>query len=193
MKTLILILIALCGVAAAQAPAAAEETAPRTAVKSDTYVIGAEDVIAVDVWHEQEISRVVPVRPDGKIALPLAGEFEAAGKTAAQLEADITKRLESLIQKPQVTVIVQDVRSQKFSIMGEVNRPGAYPRNEGMTVLEAIAAAGGLKDFANTKKIYILRRDESGTKRINVRYKELLNGKDDPAAIIQARDVVMIP
>jgi len=88
---------------------------------------------------------------------------------------------------------VQEVKSQKFSIMGEVNRPGAYALDKNMTVLEAIAAAGGLKDFANTKKMYILRRDGNATSRIKINYKDLLEGKQDNAALLQARDTVVVP
>lgn len=188
----VVLLMSICLAAGAQDPKAAA-AAPAKTGPAGSYVIGVEDVISVNVWHEPEISRVIPVRPDGKIALPLAGEFDVAGKTAKQLEADITKKLETLIQNPQVTVIVQDVKSQKFSIMGEVNRPGAYPLDKNMTVLEAIAAAGGLKDFANTKKMYILRREDKGTTRIKINYKDLLEGKDDKAAMLQARDTVVVP
>ena len=159
------------------------------------YLIGTEDVLAINVWHEAEMSRAVPVRPDGKISLPLAGEFQAAGLTPGQLEDAIRTKLQTLMQNPQVTVMVQEVRSQRFSIMGEVNRPGAYPLNGKMSVLEAIAAAGGLRDFAKTKKMYILRRTSDGsTTRVKVDYKGLVEGKvDDPAMTLQPRDTVVVP
>jgi polysaccharide export outer membrane protein len=181
----------------ANPPAQANSASTAAAMEATdpAYKIGTEDVLAVNVWHETEMSRAVPVRPDGKISLPLAGEFQAAGLTPAQLEEAIRTKLQTLMQNPQVTVMVQEVRSQKFSIMGEVNRPGAYPLNGRMTVLEAIAAAGGLRDFAKTKKMYILRRTPDGaTTRVKVDYKGMVEGKvDDPAMTLQARDTIVVP
>jgi polysaccharide biosynthesis/export protein len=177
------------------APAPAKSTAAAKSTADAAYLIGTEDILAINVWHEAEMSRAVPVRPDGKISLPLAGEFQAAGLTPPQLEEAIRTKLQSLMQNPQVTVMVQEVRSQRFSIMGEVNRPGAYPLNGKMSVLEAIAAAGGLRDFAKTKKMYILRRANDGsTARVKVDYKGLVEGKvDDPAMTLQPRDTVVVP
>jgi polysaccharide export outer membrane protein len=198
-KNLIIGLLALAAslACAAQAPAADKKAAnpPTQAVSDPGYQIGTEDILAINVWHEAEMSRAVPVRPDGKISLPLAGEFQAAGLTPAQLESAIRTKLQTLMQNPQVTVMVQEVRSQRFSIMGEVNRPGAYPLNGRMTVLEAIAAAGGLRDFAKTKKMYILRRaTDSATTRVKVDYKGMVEGKvDDPAMTLQPRDTVVVP
>ena len=188
---------ALTGFAQSPAKEKTGAAAP-SAMKSTTdpaYLIGTEDVLAINVWHEAEMSRAVPVRPDGKISLPLAGEFQAAGLTPAQLEEAIRRKLQTLMQNPQVTVMVQEVRSQRFSIMGEVNRPGAYPLNGKMSVLEPIAAAGGLRDFAKTKKMYILRRANDGsTSRVKVDYKGLVEGKvDDPAMTLQPRDTVVVP
>ena len=121
------------------APAA---SAPAATNADSAYVIGSEDVLTVNVWHEPEMSRQLTVRPDGKISLPLAGEFQAAGVTASDLENSIAKKLASLIQNPQVTVIVQDIKSQRFNIMGEVNRPGTYPLQSDMTIIDAgIASA----------------------------------------------------
>jgi polysaccharide export outer membrane protein len=178
-------LLGLVSAAAAQnagAPAAkdSEKQESKAPAKSgDEFVIGADDILAINVWREPEMSRVVPVRPDGKISLPLLGEFEAAGSTAKQLEARILKALSEIVQNPQVTVIVQEIRSRKFSISGEVNKPGAYPITGTLTVIDAVAMAGGLRDFANPKKMYILRPKEGGAvTRINVNYKDALEGKD---------------
>jgi polysaccharide export outer membrane protein len=180
---------------AANPPAQTSNPPAQAATTDPSYQIGTEDVLAINVWHETEMSRAVPVRPDGKISLPLAGEFQAAGLTPAQLEDAIRTKLQALMQNPQVTVMVQEVRSQRFSIMGEVNKPGAYPLNGRMTVLEAIAAAGGLRDFAKTKKMYILRRTPDGaTARVKVDYKGMVEGKvDDPAMTLQARDTIVVP
>ena len=134
------------------------------------------------------------VRPDGKISLPLLGEFDAAGATARQLEEKIRKQLETIVTNPQVTVIVQDIRSQKFSITGEVMRPGTYPLSSQMTLLDAVALAGGLRDFANAKKMYVLRRSISGeTSKISVNYKQVLGGNASQNLVLQARDTVVVP
>ena len=153
------------------------------------YVIGTEDVVIVNVWHEPEMSRSLTVRPDGKISLPLAGEFQAAGVTAADLEDSITKKLTSLIQNPQVTVIVQEIKSKRFNIMGEVNRPGTYPLQSDMTVIDAVALAGGLRDFAKPKKMYVLR----GNSKIPVNYKEVIGGKLGANLKLQTKDTVVVP
>ena len=104
----------------------------------DKFVIGMDDVLAINVWKETEISRSVPVRSDGKISLPLAGEVQAAGQTPRQLEAEIAKRLQSYISEPEVTVIVQQINSQKFNILGQVVKPGSYPLANSPTILDSV-------------------------------------------------------
>lgn len=167
---------------------------PAVSQGGEDFVIGTEDILAINVWREPEMSRVVPVRPDGKISLPLIGEFEAAGSTARQLEAKLAKKLETIVNNPQVTVIVQEIRSQKYSIMGEVNRPGSFMMTPQMTVLDAIAVAGGLRDFAKAKKMYILRRGPNNTTtKIPVNYKEIMNGSSGQNIVLQARDTIVVP
>src|SRR5215472_1014585 len=129
------------------------------------FVIGAGDVLMVNVWRESEISRTVPVRPDGKISLPLVGDVIANGRTPKQLEDEITHLLHGYIANPQVTVVLQEVKSEKVNILGQVIKPGTYDMRPQMTVLDAIALSGGLKDFARVRKIYVLRIDENGTPR----------------------------
>jgi polysaccharide biosynthesis/export protein len=179
----------------ADAAKTAEAEKPATESKAGAdFVIGPEDILDINVWREPEMSRIVPVRPDGKISLPLIGEFEAAGSTAKQLEAKLVAKLDAIVTNPQVTVIVRDIRSQKFSIMGEVNKPGSYPFSGQMTVLDAVAGAGGLKDFANPKKMYILRRLPNGnSQRIPVNYKSILNGDDGQNVALQIRDTIIVP
>ncbi len=192
----IMVLGALAATAAAQQKSA-DQAKPAVAASSqggEDFVIGTEDILGINVWREPEMSRVVPVRPDGKISLPLLGEFEAAGSTAKQLEASISKKLETIVTNPQVTVIVMEIRSQKYSIMGEVNRPGTFPLTPQMTVLEAVAVAGGLRDFAKPKKMYILRRGPNNTPtKIPVNYKEILNGAAGQNNMLQARDTIVVP
>jgi polysaccharide biosynthesis/export protein len=194
--TAIILLGAVAATAAAQQKTADQAKPAMTATSQggDDFVIGTEDILAINVWREPEMSRVVPVRPDGKISLPLMGEFMAAGSTAKQLEASISKKLETIVTNPQVTVIVQEIRSQKYSIMGEVNRPGSFPLTPQMTLLDAVAVAGGLRDFAKAKKMYILRRGPNNTStKIPVNYKEILNGAAGQNIVLQARDTIVVP
>jgi polysaccharide export outer membrane protein len=181
------------------APAAPTPTDPGPVAQvkphDDTFVIGADDVLAISVWKEPDVSRVVPVRSDGKISLPLAGEVQAGGTTPRQLEKAIAAKLQSYISDPEVTVIVQQINSQKFNILGVVARPGAYPLTNGATVLDAIALAGGFRDFAKQKSIYILRQGPDGTQtRIPFNYKDVIKGKNVEQNIrLQPRDTVVVP
>ncbi len=167
----------------------------RAGHSDSSYVIGANDVLAINVWKEPEISRSVPVRSDGKISLPLVGELQAGGQTPRQLEQEITKRLQSYISEPEVTVIVTDSKSQKVNILGMVARPGEYLLTSSTTVLDAIAMAGGFKDFAKQKSIYVLRQAADGTqKRIPFNYKDVIKGKNPEQNIrLQAGDTVVVP
>jgi len=182
----------------AQADKQASETkaeGSRAAHSDSSYVIGANDVLAINVWKEPDISRSVPVRSDGKISLPLVGELQAGGETPRQLEQEITKRLQSYISEPEVTVIVTASNSQKVNIMGMVSRPGAYLLTSSTTVLDAIAMAGGFKDFAKQKSIYVLRQAPDGTqKRVPFNYKDVIKGKNaDQNIRLQAGDTVVVP
>src|SRR5437868_13248638 len=161
----------------------------------DTFIIGVEDVLAVNVWKETEVSRSVPVRSDGKISLPLVGEVQAAGETPHQLELAIAKRLQSYISEPEVTVIVQQINSQKFNILGQVTKPGFYSLVNSPTVLEALAMAGGFRDFAKKKSIYVLRQNPDGTTaRLPFNYKDVIQGKNATQNVkLQPHDTVYVP
>jgi polysaccharide export outer membrane protein len=161
----------------------------------DNFVIGNDDVLAINVWKEPDISRSVPVRSDGKISLPLVGEVQAAGRTPLKLEQDIAAKLKSFIGEPEVTVIVQQINSQKFSILGQVNRPGSYAITDSATVLEAIALAGGFRDFAKQKSIYVLRQSADGAQsRISFNYKEVVKGQNPGQNIkLQPHDTIVVP
>lgn len=161
----------------------------------DTYVIGVDDVLAINVWKEPDVSRTVPVRSDGKISLPLAGEVQASGDTPLQLEKVLAAKLQSFISEPEVTVIVSEIKSQKFNILGMVSKPGAYPLTNSSTVLDAIAQAGGFRDFAKQKSIYILRQNPDGSQsRLPFNYKEVIKGKDSAQNIkLQPRDTIVVP
>jgi polysaccharide export outer membrane protein len=161
----------------------------------DTFVIGNDDVLAINVWKEPDISRSIPVRSDGKISLPLAGEVQATGQTPLKLEQEIAARLKNYIGEPEVTVIVQQINSQKFNILGQVTRPGSYPIANAATVLDAIAVAGGFRDFAKQKSIYILRQNADGSQaRLRFNYKEVVKGENPAQNIkLQPRDSIVVP
>jgi polysaccharide export outer membrane protein len=161
----------------------------------DSFVIGNDDVLAINVWKEPDISRSIPVRSDGKISLPLVGEVQAAGRTPLKLEVEIAGRLKNYISEPEVTVIVQQINSQKFNILGQVSRPGTFVISNSLTVLDALALAGGFRDFAKQKSIYVLRQNADGTQtRIPFNYKEVIKGQNPAQNIkIQPRDTIVVP
>ena len=183
------------GANAAQPPAA-DALPPRVAnVRPDTYIIGSDDVLAINVWREPEISKTVPVRPDGMISLPLLGEIKARGLTPVQLEGQIGDSLKKIMSDPQVTVIVSQVNSLTFNIMGQVARPGYFPLTRPITVLDAIALCGGFRDFAKQKKIYVLRTSPDGKQqRLKFNYKEVIKGKNMAQNIqLQPHDTLVVP
>ena len=177
-----------------QNKSAGQAAAHAAQASDDSYVIGANDMLSINVWKEPEVSRSLPVRSDGKISLPLVGELQAAGQTPHQLELEIAKHLQSYISEPEVTVIVTDSKSQKINILGMVAKPGSYLLTGSTTVLDAIAMAGGFKDFAKQKSVYILRRGPGGEKRIPFNYKDVIKGKNsDQNIVLQAGDTVVVP
>ncbi len=163
--------------------------------RSSDYVIGNEDVLAVNIWKEPELSKTVPVRPDGKITLPLIGDIQASGLTPRNLQTNIATGLQSYVSNPEVTVIVQEVRSQKFNIVGEIAKPGSYPLADPMTVLDAIAVGGGLRDFAKGGRIYVLRSKSDGTHaKFLFDYKQVIRGKKLSENIqLRPGDTIVVP
>lgn len=161
----------------------------------DSFVIGNDDVLAINVWKEPDISRSIPVRSDGKISLPLAGEVQAAGQTPLKLEQEIAGKLKNYISEPEVTVMVQQINSQKFNVLGQVTRPGSYVIANSPTVLDAIAAAGGFRDFAKQKSIYVLRQNSDGTEaRLQFNYKQVIKGVNPGQNVkLQPRDTIVVP
>ena len=143
------------------------------AVDPNKYSIGAEDVLYVLVWREPDFTKMVMVRPDGKITMPLIGDLPAAGMTPVQLTKDLTEKLSNYVNRPDVTVTVQEVRSKKYYVDGEMNRPGEFPLITPTKILEAISKAGGFKEFADQKRVVILR----GNKTFKFNYKEVIKGK----------------
>jgi polysaccharide export outer membrane protein len=201
------LLIILTGSLLGQAPAPSQAnrgvplaTAPASPVaqsgnkpSDDSFVIGNDDVLAINVWKEPDFSRSIQVRSDGKISLPLMGEVRAAGRTPAQLEQDITAKLLNYITKPQVTVMVEQINSKKVNVLGQVAKPGSYSLTLAPTVVDAIAAANGPKDFAKQKSIYILRQNPAGGQtRIVFNYKDFLKGKTQNVKL-EPHDTVVVP
>jgi len=179
------------------APAAS----PVTSVPSDTpipsdYVIGPGDVLQISVWKNDTLSRVVPVRPDGKISMPLLHDVSAAGLTAMQLRDKISRALAEFLPNPEVAVAVTDVRSMRVSVLGEVQKPGVLELRGTTTILEAIAMAGGFRDFASPSKITVIRTDAGGqTQKIRFNYNRAVsNGSsDEKNLVLKPGDVVVVP
>jgi polysaccharide export outer membrane protein len=168
--------------------------AHKAATADPNYVIGGQDGIDISVWKEPELTRSVQVRPDGKISLPLLNDVQAAGLTPTQLAEQLTESLKKFVTNPQVTVIVTAINSQRIYILGEVNRAGAYPLLPNMTILQGLSSAGGFTQFANMKKIYMLRTENGKQVKYPFNYKEVINGKSpDENVTLRAGDTIVVP
>ena len=178
-----------------QAPSAQQTAARSVAAVDPSYVIGEDDVLGINVWNEPNLKQPVSVRPDGKISLPLVGDIQAAGRTPAQLQQDIAVKLQNYINHPDVTVIVQQINSKKYNVLGRVMKPGAFSLSTTTTVLDAIAQAGGFQDFAKQKDIYVLRRNPNGgDTRLRFNYKEVIKGKNLEQNIkLEPNDTIVVP
>ena len=179
-------------------PDAAKPVAPATsspvAANDPDYKIGPQDVLTINVWKEPDVSREVPVRPDGKISLPLLNDVEAAGLTPMQLANSLTESLKKFISGPQVTVIVKEINSRRVYVIGEVVRAGTFPLLPKMTVLQIVSSCGGFTQFANPKKIYVLRTKDGKQTKIPFNYKEVVSGKNPEQNIeLQPGDTIVVP
>lgn len=164
------------------------------AAASAEYVIGPEDVLNINVWKEAELSGAVPVRPDGKISLPLLNDVQAAGSTPMALTTQLTEKLKKFLEDPRVTVTVSAINSQRVYLVGQVARPGAFPLTPQMTVLQALSSAGGLAEFANGSKVYILRNENGSQVKLPFDYKAVLNGqKGDQNILLKSGDTIVVP
>jgi polysaccharide export outer membrane protein len=169
--------------------------APPAGTADRDFVIGPGDVLGINVWKEPDISRVIPVRSDGKISLPLVGELQASGQTPRALEAEISRGLRAYISEPTVAVIVQEIRSRQYNILGQVTKPGSYMLLNSATVLDAIAVAGGFRDFAKKKSIYVLRRDSTGKEsRLPFNYTKVIKGGNlEQNVVLRPGDTIVVP
>lgn len=178
---------------ASGAPASEQKAPAKSGTPDPNYVIGPQDVLDVSVWKEPEVSRSVPVRPDGRISLPLLNDVQAAGLTPAQLTTQIATGLSKFMTDPEVTIIVTQINSKRVYVLGEVTRPGGYLLLPGTTILQAISDAGGLTQFSNGKKIYVLRQDGGKQNKIFFNYKEVLDGKNpDQNIVLRSGDTVVV-
>lgn len=167
----------------------------KLATSEDSFVIGPGDVLAISVWKEPDISRSIPVRSDGQISLPLIGEIQASGQTPRQLGVAIASALQVYISEPEVTVIVQEIKSRSYNVLGSVAKPGSYSLSSPVTVLDAIAIAGGFRDFAKKKSMFVLRRTPEGQEsRIGFNYNKVIKGKNpEQNVILRPGDTIVVP
>lgn len=171
-------------------PAAAK--APASVAGAD-YIIGPDDTLHISVWKEPDLTETLPVRPDGKISMPLLNDVPAAGMTPTQLAASITEKLKKYVADPRVTVVVTAMNSQKVYVTGEVLHPGPMPLTANMTVLQALSSAG-FTQFANTKGIYVLRTVDGKQQKVPVNYKRLIKGEGvDQNVMLKPGDTVVVP
>ena len=161
--------------------------------ESIDYRIGPEDVLDIAVWHNEAMSRTVPVRPDGKISLPLLNEVQAAGLTPMQVRDALSKKLEEYMPNPEVSVIVKEVHSFKVSVVGEVKRPGRHELKSRATVLDVLAMAEGLGEFAARGRIFILRREGNTVKRIPFNYNKVVSEDGVENILLQPGDIIVVP
>lgn len=178
---------------AATAPVAAQVTAPQAARTSpeSAYTIGSSDVLQVIVWKEPDLTREVTVRIDGMITVPLLGDLQAAGRTTGQLAATLTQGLKQYIETPRVTVGVGQTNSARFYVVGQVGKSGEFFMSGRTTVLQALALAGGFRDFAKTDSIVIVRRDQTV---VPVNYKRITDGRDlSQNVVLLPEDTIVVP
>ena len=192
---LALLLLSMAATAGAQqgSGAAATQPAPGNGVNvPPDYKLVVGDKLRIEVYKDQQLSQSLQIRPDGKITLPLIGDVMAAGQTPLALRDSIATSLKEYITNPVVTVIVVETQPQTFSVMGEVNDPGVHPYKGMVTMLDALAMAGGFKDFANTKNIIIQRSTPTGLQRIPFNYKDAVK-RDSKPVYVQPGDIIIVP
>jgi polysaccharide export outer membrane protein len=174
------------------ASAAVAVSVPRF-VEPESFRIGPEDILDVQVWKNSDLSRIVPVRPDGMISLPLVNDIQAAGLTPADLRQQITQRLAEFVPTPEVSVIVREVHSVKVAVLGAVRMPGHFEVKSPSTVLELIARAQGLTEFADRGRIVVLRQNGTATTRIPFNYRKVSEGPEQDNFFVRPGDIIVVP
>lgn len=175
------------------APVIANARESRIVAGDRDYRIGPEDVLDISVWKSPELSRTVPVRPDGKVSLPLVNDIQAAGLTPNALRLELTRRLSEFVPSPEVAVILREVHSAKVSVIGLVRTPGRYEVKSPATVLELIALAQGFTDFASRDRIVVLRLNDGVTTRIPFNYRKIADGTEQDNFFVQPGDIIVVP
>ena len=202
-----LLLVVLAGPAFAQAPkpappaAAPAQTAKPAAVAAAPdvvvppgFVIGAEDILTIVYWKDKDMTTEAQVRPDGRIALPLLNDVHAAGLTPEQLREKLTEESKKYMEDPNITVLVRQINSRKVFITGEVNKPGPYPLTSQTSVMQLLAMAGGLREYANSKKIVIMRTENGKQISLMFNYKDVIAGKNLKQNVeLKPGDTVVVP
>lgn len=174
-------------------PAPSAPAGPATPAQDSDYVIGADDLLKIVVWKETELTETLPVRPDGKISMPLLGDVAAAGMTPTDLAESIRQKLKKYIADPRVTVVVAAMNSRRVFVTGEVSHSGAIPLLPHMTVLQALSSAG-FTQFANLKAIYVLRNDGGRQTKLPFNYKEVVKGQHSEENVeLRPGDTVVVP
>jgi polysaccharide export outer membrane protein len=174
--------------------AAPRDAAPVAVVLPPGYVIGPDDVLAILFWGEKEMSAEVTVRPDGKVSLPLLNDLHAAGLTPNDFRTVVAEAARKFVESPNPTVMVKTINSRKVYITGQVEKPGPYPLNSSTTVLQLLALAGGVKEFARSKNIAVLRIEGSKQLVLRFNYQEVQFGKNlDQNIELKPGDTVVVP
>ena len=192
MRTILTTILILAGTPLIAAAAEINKRAPEANPGPSEYRLGPEDVIDVFVWKEPDLTTTVVIRPDGRISLPPANELEASGKTTVQLQQEITEKLRQFISEPVVNVMVKQVNSLKISVLGEVRKPDVYRIKNRVTVLDAIAMAGGFTDLAKTSRVIVLRNAPSGPQRIKINVKQAVAEESRAPFYLQPLDTVYV-
>jgi polysaccharide export outer membrane protein len=171
-----------------------KEAQAEVAADSNSYIIGAEDVLYIHVWKEETLSKTVTVRMDGKISLPLVDDIQAAGITPLRLKEKLTESLKDFVEAPSVTVIVMEANSFKVYFSGEIKTPGVLRLRTETSLAQAISMVGGFTEWANQSKIIIIRKENGREKRFTVNYKKIVKGKDlDSNIILKSGDTIIVP
>jgi polysaccharide export outer membrane protein len=195
MKRGLVALFAVLSIWATESAAQSPETQPRSAEQVPDFVIGSEDVLAINVWREPDFSTKAVVRPDGKISITLLPDIQAGGLTTKQVTERITKELQKYVTEPLVTVTVVEIRSQSVNVIGSVGRPGTYVIGSPVTLVQLLARAGGFTEVAKTREIMVVRTDNNGkTRRFRFNYETFSTGENFQQNItLRSGDVIIIP
>ncbi|MCD4754746.1 MAG: polysaccharide biosynthesis/export family protein [Deltaproteobacteria bacterium] len=171
-----------------------KNTEQKTIPVEDEYIIGPTDILEIHVWREPDLSRTIPVRPDGKITLPLLNDVQASGLTSLELKAEIEKGLDKFVESPTVSVAVQEIHSKNIFVLGQVVSPGGYPLQQDLTVLQALSLAGGLAEWADQGNVVILRNENGKQSRIKFDYKNISKGKYlEKNIVLKPGDTIIVP